>query len=100
MDKMFDPLNTNETKTIKPWERHLKDGDAIAPIPDNVELIIPSHKMGKPIKTWEYRDADGLLLMCVFRFIDANGNKQDRPLTVMVYQSAILKANLRNPKEP
>ena len=100
MDKMFDTLNTNETKAIKPWERHLKDSEAIAPIPNDVELIIPNHKMGKPDKVWEYRDADGLLLMCVCRFIDANGNKEDRPLTYRKYSDGSCKWTWKSLEAP
>ncbi len=91
MDSIFAPINTKETKQFKPWERRLKDSEPISPIPNNVELTIPKHNLGKPHKIWEYRDADGLLLICVCRFIDANGKKEDRPLTYRKYSDGSCK---------
>lgn len=89
MDKMFDPLTTQEKAANANNRISGKDeGAAIVPIPDNVPLEIPQHPaLGVHENFWDYRDAQGRLLYLVCRFIDKDGNKEDRPLTYRQYKT-------------
>jgi putative DNA primase/helicase len=88
---MFEPLQTNEKTQILPWRRDLQHGEAISPIPDDIELDIPKHRLGKPNHVWDYKNADSAILMRVCRFIDADGKKEDRPLTYRKYPDGTCK---------
>jgi len=91
MTDMFEPLKQNEKIKPLPWQRHLKDGEAVTPIPDDVERIVPKHKLGTPNHIWAYNNAESKPLMFVCRFIDADGNKEDRPLTYRKYPDGTCK---------
>lgn len=80
MSNIFVPLKN------KPKPKIISDESiAICPIPDDVEIIIPEHRLGVPSTAWEYKNAEGQLLMLLCRFIDDKGKKQDRPLTYCKY---------------
>lgn len=83
MTNQFRPLTATEKAETKNHNRKTKDeGKARIPIPDDAPQEMPEHyKLGTPSKTWEYKCTNGKLLHYVCRFIDNEGNKQDRPLT-------------------
>lgn len=89
MDKMFTPLTEQEKATQTKPENGKDKGIAIIPIPHDVELIIPSHPLGKPHIVWDYRDKNGNLLFRTCRFIipqnDGKEKKEDRPLSYRQY---------------
>lgn len=89
MVNMFDPLTTQEKAApANNWIVGKDEGTAIVPIPDNVQLDIPQHPaLGVHENFWDYRDAQGRLLSLVCRFIDKDGNKEDRPLTYRQYKT-------------
>lgn len=83
MSKMFEPLTAQEKAANANNRMAGRDeGATIVPVPDNVPLEIPQHPaLGVHKNFWEYRNAQGRLLSLVCRFIDKDGNKEDRPLT-------------------
>jgi hypothetical protein len=87
MTDAFDPLSAKEKASGSNAKNPGKDdGVAITPVPEDVALEIPSHTLGQPVKVWEYRSAEGKLLFKVCRFIQADGTKEDRPLTYREYK--------------
>lgn len=78
----FEPFTPEERGEQTYSRKFEKDrGEAIVPVPKDVSLDMPIHSLGAPIKVWDYRDSNGGLILRVCRFVDKNGDKQDRPLT-------------------
>jgi putative DNA primase/helicase len=81
-DDMFRPLSAQEKTQAKKQNSSKDQGVTIAPVPDNVLREAPEHyQLGQPTHVWEYKDPKGRTLYYVCRFVDKDGNKQDRPLT-------------------
>ncbi len=89
LNEPFEPLTSEERAEQSFNQKCEKDiGEAIIPVPDNVPLDIPKHyQLGVPAFFWDYRDPNGRLIMRNCRFIDAAGEKQDRPLTYRQFKS-------------
>jgi hypothetical protein len=53
----------------------------IIPAPMNAPALPTAHYVrGKPVAQWEYRDAEGRLLGCVYRFTKSDGGKEVLPV--------------------
>lgn len=82
MNDKFSPLSAQAKAKAKQHKSEKDEGSAIVPVPHDAPQEIPVHpSLGKPETFWEYRDAQGWLQFKVCRFIDRDGNKQDRPIT-------------------
>ncbi len=97
----FEPLSDKEKAASGASGRAKKDeGIAIVPVPGHVSIAIPKHPLGVPAKRWEYRDAQGCLLFIICRFIKANGEKEDRPLTYRKYKNGVLRWGWKSVDSP
>lgn len=85
---MFSPLTEEEKATnANKCVAGKDEGMAIVPVPDDLALDIPRHsKLGVHKNFWIYTNAQGQLMFLVCRFIDKDGNKEDRPLTYREYE--------------
>ena len=62
----------------------------VLPIPDNApSMPTTCGKLGKPSRTWSYRDAEGRLLFYVCRFEQPEGRKEFRPLSLWMDAGAL-----------
>lgn len=53
----------------------------ILPAPDTAPALPAAHyARGRPVARWEYRDAEGRLLGCVYRFVKSDGGKEVLPV--------------------
>ena len=73
-----EPTQNNESQ--KP-----ATGGPILPVPEGVEVIIPPHRLGKPVATWDYRDADGRLLFLTARFNYVRDGKPKKDMIPLSY---------------
>ncbi|NCC52639.1 MAG: DUF927 domain-containing protein [Spartobacteria bacterium] len=86
-EQMFEPLTSDDlaqAETAKPTDRDA--GTPIVPVPANVTLDVPAHRLGVPLRVWDYNDAERRLLFRVCRFIGSDGKKEDRPLSYRQYK--------------
>lgn len=75
----LDSVNTKNQKSEN------DEGIAIIPVPDDVKLDIPFHRLGKPTHVWHYKNANGKVIFYNCRFKDGTG-KTDRPLTYRQFE--------------
>ena len=87
MTNAFKPLAASEKAQGNKKQNRNNEGEAILPVPQDVQLDIPPHNLGTPSIVWDYRDAEGNLLYRVARFITKDGEKEDRPLTYRKYSN-------------
>ena len=73
-----EPAQNNESQ--KP-----ATGGPILPVPEGVEVIIPPHRLGKPVATWDYRDEDGRLLFLTARFNYVRDGKPKKDVIPLSY---------------
>ena len=72
----------------------------VLPIPDNAPSVPTScGKLGKPSRTWSYRDAEGRLLFNVCRFETPEGRKEFRPLSLWM-DAGVLRWQWKGVPEP
>lgn len=89
----------SKNKGFQPPSSTQDEGVAI-PIPPHAGNA-PCHKpLGRPSTAWAYNTKDGKPLLIVCRFIDAEGNKQDRPLTYRQYADGKCKWAWKSIPEP
>ena len=81
-DEMFKPFTHKERASGSEQNKTSEkiESFAVVPVPENTSLTIPHHPRGEPSKTWEYRNAQGLLMFLNCRFETPEG-KEHRPLT-------------------
>ncbi len=88
MTDMFEPLSAQEKAKAKSHKPGKDEGAAIVPVPEDVTIEIPEHyELGCHHNFWDYRNAQGQLMFLVCRFIDKDGNKEDRPLTYRKFKT-------------
>jgi putative DNA primase/helicase len=87
LNDMFKTLSAQEKVITQKHNSGRDQGVAIVPIPDDMPRETKEHyELGSPTQFWEYKDSKDQTLFYVCRFIDKNGNKQDRPLTYRKYK--------------
>lgn len=68
------PRAEPEEKKRSPWVPIVPAPTAAGPLPT------AHYVRGKPVARWEYRDGDGRLLGCVYRFMKSDGGKEVLPV--------------------
>lgn len=88
MDNIFTPLTASEKAQQVRQGKSRDEGTPVIPVPGTAHLDIPEHyELGNHSTFWDYRNAMGQLLFRVCRFIDKDGDKQDRPLSYRKYKN-------------
>lgn len=82
---MFEPLTDDEVTATSSTSAAAPQKHPIVPVPDDAPAMTFKHpKFGQPVRTWEYRDADGRLCGYAGRFeftTDGQPDKDVLPIT-------------------
>ncbi len=89
----------SKNKGFQPPSSTQDEGVAI-PIPPHAGNAPKYPSLGLPTKWWIYNTKNGEPLLVVCRFIDPEGNKQDRPLTYRQYANGTCKWAWKSTPEP
>lgn len=98
LDRVFEPITDDErqatTDAAPPGggAHESESGTVVAPVPADAPKPTCYHKrLGRPSRTWTYRDANGWPLGVVARFDKADGDKEILPCTAWRGDSGALE---------